>query len=259
MAVYNSLLQTCSSPIDQARLKTLTTPHVGDWFHAPPPMSIGLRLSDEAIRVATAIALAQPCANHTPASAGQWLMPEGFMGFRVVAPLHVHHSQLNDVIWRAVKKTQTPVNKQPVGLLRADRKRPDGATVVSWTRGKPLAWDVTVPDTYAASRIPSTSVSACAATDKSAANKTTNYSTITSTRSHRCWDKRRLVLRVGGIHWGSRQANHRHHWRAAENNVSLSEDISENIERQCSRFSQHFHWVIIFTQSGPALLLHPFN
>ena len=58
--------------------------------------------------------------------------------------------------------------------------------------------------------------------------------------SHRCWDKRRLVLRVGGIHRGSRQANHPHHWWAAGDNVSLSEDISDIIERQWSRFSQHF-------------------
>ena len=42
MAVYNSLLQTCSSPIDQARLKMLATPHVGDWLHDPPLTSIGL-------------------------------------------------------------------------------------------------------------------------------------------------------------------------------------------------------------------------
>ena len=53
MAVYNSLLQTCSSPIDQARLKALATPHVGDWLHAPPLTSICLRLFDVAIRVAT--------------------------------------------------------------------------------------------------------------------------------------------------------------------------------------------------------------
>ena len=47
--------------------------------------------------------------------------------------------------------------------------------------GKPLAWGVSVPDTYAVSHIPSASVSACAAAEKCAANKTTKYSTITST------------------------------------------------------------------------------
>ena len=46
-------------------------------------------------------------------------------------------------------------------------------------------------------------------------------------RSLRCGDKLRLVLRVGGIHCGSRQANHPHRWRAAGGNVSLIEDIRE--------------------------------
>ena len=66
-------------------------------------------------------------------------------------------------------------------IIRADGKRPDGATLVPWTREKPLALDVTVPDTYAASHIPSTSVSAWAAAEKSAAKKTIKYATITYT------------------------------------------------------------------------------
>ena len=58
---------------------------------------------------------------------------------------------------------------------------PGRSDTVPYTREIPLAWDVTVPDTYAASHIPSTSVLACAAAEKSAANKTTKYATITST------------------------------------------------------------------------------
>ena len=94
---------------------------------------------------------------------------------------HSRHSQLDDVRWRVVNKTQTSADKEPVGLSRADGKRPDGATPVPWTREKSLALDVTVPDTYAASYIRSTSVSACAAAEKSSTNKTTKYATITST------------------------------------------------------------------------------
>ena len=50
-----------------------------------------------------------------------------------------------------------------------------------WTRGRPLVWDVTVPDTIAASHIQFTSSSACAAADKAAANKTAQYVKLTST------------------------------------------------------------------------------
>ena len=66
MAVYNSLLQTCSSSIDQARLDVLVTPHVGDWLHAPPLTFVGLRLFEEAICMATGYRLGTNiCQPHT--------------------------------------------------------------------------------------------------------------------------------------------------------------------------------------------------
>ena len=56
-AAYNEILARCTLPVDQARLKALTTPHAGDWLHAPPLTAVGLQLSDEAIRVATGFRL----------------------------------------------------------------------------------------------------------------------------------------------------------------------------------------------------------
>jgi len=49
-----------------------------------------------------------------------------------------------------------PAVKEPVSLTLEDNKRPDGTTVLPWAKGKPLAWDVTVPDTYAESHIAET-------------------------------------------------------------------------------------------------------
>ena len=59
--------------------------------------------------------------------------------------------------------------KEPVGVSRSDGKRPDEATLIPWTRGKPVAWDVTVPDNYANSYI------ADIATNRAAHNKTAKY------------------------------------------------------------------------------------
>ena len=67
----------------------------------------------------------------------------------ISAPRQQRHSQLNDIIWRALKRAQIPEVKEPVSLVRDDNKRPDGTTLLPWARGKPMAWDVTVPDTYA--------------------------------------------------------------------------------------------------------------
>ena len=62
------------------------------------------------------------------------------------APRQQRHSHINDIIWRAMKRAQIPVVKEPVGLMRQDGKRPEGTTILPWSRGRPLAWDVTVPE-----------------------------------------------------------------------------------------------------------------
>ena len=41
---------------------------------------------------------------------------------------------------------------------------------ISWSRGKTMAWDVTVPDTYAESHIDNTATEAGAAANQAAAN-----------------------------------------------------------------------------------------
>ena len=58
--------------------------------------------------------------------------------------------------------------KEPPGLSRDDGKRPDGATLLPWAKGKPLAWDVTVPDTYADSHLADTVTTAGAAASNKA-------------------------------------------------------------------------------------------
>ena len=68
-------------------------------------------------------------------------------------PRHIRHSQLNYQIRMAIKNVHLPATKEPIGLSRTDGKRPDGATLTPWTRGKQLAWDIIVPDTYAQSHI----------------------------------------------------------------------------------------------------------
>ena len=93
---------------------------------------------------------------------------------------HIRQSQLNDIVWRAAKKAHIPATKEPIGLSRTDGKRSDGATLIPWVRGKPLACDFTVTDTYAASQIVETAESADAAATK-AANKINKYSCLSST------------------------------------------------------------------------------
>jgi len=63
---------------------------------------------------------------------------------------------MNDIIWRPIKWAQKPAAKETVSLMQQYGRHPDDTTLLPWTRGKPMAWDVTVPDTYAESHIDQT-------------------------------------------------------------------------------------------------------
>ena len=80
-----------------------------------------------------------------------------------------------------MKKALYPAVKEPVGLSRSDGKRSDGATQIPWTRGKQLAWDITIPDTFANSYIGDMSTRATAAADRAAANKTAKCTDLAKT------------------------------------------------------------------------------
>jgi len=63
----------------------------------------------------------------------------------------VRHHVLNECISRAFSAAGIPGKKEPAGLVQSDGKRPDGCTVIPWHGGRPLAWDITVCTTVAAS------------------------------------------------------------------------------------------------------------
>ena len=88
---------------------------------------------------------------------------------------------MNDIIWRAIKRAQVPAVKEPVSLTLEDNKRPDGTTLLLWAKGKPLAWDVTVPKTYAESHIADTVSTPEAAAQQAAQHKIAKYSKLAST------------------------------------------------------------------------------
>ena len=166
-------------------------------------------------------------------------------------PRHTRHSQLNDLIWRAVKKAQIPASKEPIELSRADGKRPDGATLVPWTRGKPLAWDVIVPDTYAASQLQLTSTTPCAAAENAAVNKTTKYVALAAMHSFIP-----VAIEASGA-WCLQSAEFmkdlgRRITTIINEPLETTEDVSNTTERQCSRLLQYIARALIFTYGRPS-------
>jgi hypothetical protein len=71
-----------------------------------------------------------------------------------------------------------PARKEPSGLSRTDGKRPDGITLLPWSSGKAVAWDVTVVDTVAESYLSRSSIAAGAVSEFAAARKTDKYACL---------------------------------------------------------------------------------
>src|SRR6218665_752815 len=76
-----------------------------------------------------------------------------------------------------------PNSKEPPGLLRTNGKRPDGATLVPWSKGKYTTWDCTSIHTCAASYIPLTSATAGSAAELAASRKVTKYADFPATHN----------------------------------------------------------------------------
>ena len=59
------LLEKANGLLDKARLRAATAPHAGDWLLAPPIIAVGLRMTNETIRVATGLRLGiKLCETH---------------------------------------------------------------------------------------------------------------------------------------------------------------------------------------------------
>lgn len=172
-----------NDPLNQARLGAVSSPHSGDWLLTIPVASCGLGLSNEAVRVAVGLRLGlELCAPHQ-CHCGETADSGGHHGLvcKRSTGRAARHFAVNDIIWRALVKADVPSSKEPPGLIRNDGKRPDGATLVPWARGKYIAWDATTVHTCAASYIHLTSVAPGGAAEHAADRKRGKYSNLPAT------------------------------------------------------------------------------
>ena len=97
---------------------------------------------------------------------------------------HRRHALANDVIVRAIRSVEVHAELEPPRLLRNDGKRPDGATLDPWQRGKYLVWDFTCPDTLAPSHLSLSSLTAGSVAAKAEACKLVKYAEIASSADY---------------------------------------------------------------------------
>ena len=115
---------------NKARLLACQAPHSGDWLNAWPITACGLRLDNEAIRVAVGLRLGVGLCDPYTCICGARVDEKGSHGpaCRRSTCRIARHDAINNIICRTLLSAKIPCRKEPPGLLNDDNKRPDGIT-----------------------------------------------------------------------------------------------------------------------------------
>ena len=155
-AAFNRLLESAPDERSQARLRAAQRKESGAWLNALPLSAIGLRMDGETIRIAMGLRLGVPlCLPHMCQHCGSEVDSLGTHGLSCYKSQgrHPRHASVNGLIQRHLSAAGIPAHLEPSGVCRSDGKRPDGASIMPWSRGRTLVWDVTCPDTFAPSHV----------------------------------------------------------------------------------------------------------
>ena len=149
--LYDTLLSRCNDQVEKSRLLAAASRESGAWLNALPISSLGLRMTNDTIRIAIGLRIGAPlCMPHTCCHCGKDVDHYGRHGLscRSSQGRTSRHQILNEVIHRSLTAAKVPCRLEPSGLYRADGKRPDGVTTIPWSKGKSLVWDATCVDTF---------------------------------------------------------------------------------------------------------------
>ena len=177
-AQFSSLFQG-SSPKCKARLLASQRKESGAWLNAPPITALGLRMEDIVISTAVGLCLGLPlCSRHVCHQCGKEVDESGTHGLscRRSQGRHPRHFQLNEVVKRLLAAAKIPAVLEPRGLCTANDSRPDGLTLIPWSRGRSLVWDITV---HAPSNIGLSNHGAGRLADQAARQKLDRYQELT--------------------------------------------------------------------------------
>ena len=153
-ATASTLLNGAKDDVERARLLAAMDKDSGAWLQALPISSVGLRMDDSTLRIAVGLRLGTTiCVPHICQHCGAEVSARGTHGLSCKSSegRYFRHAAINDIIHRTLTTAAIPSRLEPPGLSRSDGKRPDGMSLVPWSLGRPLVWDATCPDTFAAS------------------------------------------------------------------------------------------------------------
>ena len=112
-------------------------------------------MDDNTFRVSSALRLGGDICYPHKCQCGEDISSKAYHGLKCKksAGRLSRHNQINDIISRALVTINVPNIREPLGCSRNDGKRPDGLTLIPWSKGKSLLWDFTCSDTFASSYI----------------------------------------------------------------------------------------------------------
>ena len=179
LAISSHLLLQ-AGPISRARLLASSAPSSGAWLNALPCAKLGLRLTNDELRIAAGLRRGCPLVRSHKCLCGSEVDQLGHHGLscRRSAGRHRRHSLANDVLVRAVRSAGAHAELEPTRLLRGDGKRPDGASLDPWCSGQYLVWDFTCPDTLAPSHVQSSASAVGSAAERAENGKRIKYAEL---------------------------------------------------------------------------------
>ena len=181
VGAFASSLISGADSINKARLLASQQKESGAWLSAPPVSALGLRMDNNTIRIAVGLRLGTAlCLPHDCSQCGARVDETGVhaLSCRRSQGRLPRHSSLNDIVKRALVAVKVPCTLEPCGLCRGDGKRPDGISIIPWSQGRCLVWDVTCHDTFAKSNLHLATDGAGLVADQAASNKRRLYSEL---------------------------------------------------------------------------------
>ena len=88
------------------------------------------------------------------------------------------HAAVNETICCALVSGGVPAVLELIGVCHNDGKRPDGMSLIPWSRGLPLLWDFICSDTLAPSNLSTSASGASRLANSAASAKFRKYSSL---------------------------------------------------------------------------------
>ena len=114
---FKQLLDDQTAPVEQARLRSAAAEHSSDWLNAIPVPSLGLKMDNTSVRIATGLRLGSRLCEPYKCVCGQLTDPHGHdLSCKNAKGTYSRHSQANDIIKRALASAGVPSVLEPNGL-----------------------------------------------------------------------------------------------------------------------------------------------